>query len=70
MVHDNSALKSRAAFTTTFIALACVGIALSTLLVASIAIKVILLVVAALLLVTAGASLAVLIAPTTPPRDR
>ena len=70
MVHDNSALKSRAAFTATFIALASVGIALSALLVASIVIKVILIVVAVLLLGAAGASLAVVIARAKPPRDQ
>ena len=70
MVHDNSALKSRAAFTATFIALASVGIALSTLLIASIVIKSILIVVAVLLLGAAGASLAVVIAPAKPPRDQ
>ena len=66
MVHDTPALKSRAAFTSTLIALASVGIALSTLLIASVVIKVILLIVAALLLGTAGASLAIVIAQVTP----
>ena len=70
MVHDNPALKSQAAFTATFIALASVGIALSTLLIASIVIKSILIVVAVLLLGAAGASLAIVIAPAKPPRDQ
>ena len=65
MVHDTPALKSWAAFTSTFIALASVGIALSTLLIASVAIKIILLVVAALL-----ASLAIVIARAKSPRDQ
>ena len=70
MVHDTPALKSRAAFTSTLIALATVGIALSTLLIASVAVKVILLVVAALLLGAAGASLAIVIARAKSPRDQ
>ena len=70
MVHDAPALKSWAAFTSTLIALASVGIALSTLLVASVVIKVILLIVAVLLLGAAGASLAIVIARARPPRDR
>ena len=70
MTNDNSVLKSRAAFTSTVVALASVGIALSTLLVASIAVKIIMLVVAVLLLGAAGASLALVIARPKPPRDR
>ena len=70
MVHDNSALKSWAAFTSTFIALASVGIALSTLLIASVVIKVTLLIVAALLLGAAGASLVIVIGRARPPHDR
>ena len=69
MVHDTPALKLRAAFTSTSLALASVGIALSTLLTASVAIKITLLVVAALLLVATGASLAIVISRIKPPRD-
>lgn len=69
MVHDTPALKSRAAFTSTLIALASVGITLSTLLIASVAIKIILLVIAASLLVATGASLAIVIARAKPSRD-
>ncbi|SEO08900.1 hypothetical protein [Cryobacterium luteum] len=70
MIPENSALKSRAAFASTFLALASVGLALSSLLVASVAIKVVMLVVAVLLIGAAGASLAVVIARPKPPRDR
>jgi hypothetical protein len=70
MFHDNPVQKSTAAFTATFIALASVGIALSTLLVASIGIKIILLVVATLLLGAAGASLALVLARAKLPRDQ
>ena len=69
MVHDASALKSRAAFTSTLTALASIGTALSTLLIASLAIKITLLVIAALLLVATGASLSIVIARIKPPRD-
>ncbi|WP_104082587.1 hypothetical protein [Cryobacterium sp. Y11] len=69
MVHDNPVRKLWAAFTP-FIALASVGIALSTLLVASIGIKIILLVVATLLLGAAGASLALVLARAKLPRDQ
>ena len=69
MVHDAPALKSRAAFTSTSLALASIGVALSTLLVTSVVIKIALLVIAALLLVATGASLAMLIARTKPSRD-
>ena len=70
MVHENLALKSRAAFASTVLALASVGIALSSLLVAYIVIKVVVLVVAVLLIGAAGAFLAVMMARTKPPRDR
>ena len=69
MVHDTPALKSRAAFTSTSLALASIGVALSALLVASMVIKIILLVIAVLLLVATGASLAILIAGAKPRRD-
>lgn len=69
MVHDTPTLKSRAAFTSTSLAFASIGIALSTLLIASVAIKITLLVIAALLLVATGASLAIVITRTKPPRD-
>ena len=69
MVHDTRALKSRAAFTSTSTALASIGIALSTLLIASVAMKITLLVIAALLLVATGASLALLIKRIKPPRE-
>lgn len=67
MVHDTPTLKSRAAFAPILIALASVGTALSTLLIASVAIKITLLVIAALLLVATGASLATLVARAKPP---
>jgi len=69
MAHDASALKSRAVFTSTSLALASIGTALSTLLIPSLAIKIIFLVIAALLLVVTGASLSIVIARTKPPRD-
>jgi hypothetical protein len=70
MTDNNPGLKSRAAFTSTFIALASVSVALSAILVASIGIKIILIVVAMLLLGAAGAHLALVIARAKPPLDR
>ena len=70
MVHDTLALKSRAAFTSASLALASVGIALSTLFTASVAAKVELLVIAASVLVATGTvhAMAMAIARATPPR--
>jgi len=69
MVHDTPTLKLRAAFAPILIALASVGTALSTLLIASVAIKITLLVIAASLLVATGASLATLVARAKPTCD-
>ena len=69
MKEKSSSLKSRPASTATLLALAAVGIALTTLLVASIAIKIALLVVAALLLLTTGIFLALVIARPKPSRN-
>jgi hypothetical protein len=69
MKEKSSSLKSRPASTATLLALAAVGIALTTLLVASIAIKIALLVVAAFLLLTTGIFLALVIARPKPSRN-
>ena len=70
MAHDTQTLKLRAALSSTFLVLASVGIALSTLLIPSVAIKITLLVVAALLLVATGVSLAIVLARPKPSSDR
>ena len=69
-MHDKPAPNPRAALTSAFIALAAVGIALSSLLVASIALKETVIVVALLLLAAAGASLAIALASAKPPREQ
>ena len=66
MKEKRPSLKSRPASTATLLALAAVGIALTTLLAASIAIKIALLVVAALLLFATGIFLALVIAHPKP----
>lgn len=70
MAHKTQALTSRPALSSIFLALISVGIALSTLYVPSISIKIVLLVVAALLLAATGASLAIVISRSQPPSDR
>ena len=69
MNERSSSLKLRPASTATLLALAAVGVALTTLLVASIVIKIALLVVAALLLFTTGIFLALVIARPKPFRN-
>ena len=69
MKEKSSSLKSRPASTATLLALAAVGTALTTLLVASIAIKIALIVVAALLLFATGLFLALVIARPKPSRN-
>ncbi|MBG6185573.1 hypothetical protein [Arthrobacter sp. CP30] len=53
-----------------FLALVSMGIALSTLFVASVAIKIVMLVVAAFVLAATGAALAVVLAQSRPPAPR
>jgi uncharacterized membrane protein len=67
-MNQTTVSKSRAAKTSIFLALASFGIALSTLLIASLATKIALLVVAALLLVATGTSFALAIARPKPSR--
>jgi hypothetical protein len=68
MNQNTSVSKSRAAMTSTFLAFASVGIALSTLLIASLAIKIASIVLATFLLVATGMSLALDIARPKPSR--
>lgn len=67
---DTQNLKSRAASLSTLLALGSVGVALSTLLIPFVAIKITLLVVALLLLVATGVSLAGVLARPQLPSDR
>ena len=69
MKEKSSSLKSRPASTATLLALAAVGTALTTLLVASIAIKIALIVVAALLLFATGIFHALVTARPKPSRN-
>jgi hypothetical protein len=69
MAPEPAAATSRPAHLSIFLALTSVGIALSTLFIPSVAIKIVLFVVAALLLAATGASLAIVLARTQSPGD-
>jgi len=70
MAHDIPSRKLRAAFLSTLLALGSIGVALSTLMIPFLAIKITLLVVAALLLVATGVSIAGGLARPKLPGDR
>lgn len=70
MTNDTQTATFRPALSSIFLALASVGIALSTLFVPSVAIKIALLVVAALLLAGTGAALAIVLARPQPLSDK